>query len=115
MVFLTPSEGYVTIERTFRNVSSIDEHWGYSILIRMGRLDSQASTFSIKIKATAGSEEEIVLPGGATLRLPKFLEIEALAEELLPEPDTAYILRMGDIKLFCETEICVKLEISGEI
>jgi hypothetical protein len=84
----------------------------------MGRLDSPSRTsrFSIKIKATAGSDsEEIVLAGGATLKCPEFLEIEARSEELLQEPDTAYILRIGDIKLHCETNICVMLEISGDI
>jgi hypothetical protein len=53
---------------------------------------------------------------GWTIKVPKFLEVKALAQEMLPEPETDYILRLGDIQLFSLTmDICVKLEIDGEI
>ena len=54
MVFLRPSISCqpISIQRSFRNVSTTDERWGYYIVARMGRLDCPYSEFSIKLTVT---------------------------------------------------------------
>jgi len=49
--FLKPSRGVVTIERTFRQVSVLDERWGYYVVARLGRVECLHSRFTIKITA----------------------------------------------------------------
>jgi hypothetical protein len=60
-VFLQPTNADVSIERTFRNVSSRDERWGYYVIVRLGRLNVQNSRYSLRFTAEIG-EITIVSP-----------------------------------------------------
>lgn len=62
MVFLKPTlcSEPISIQRSFRNVSTTDDLWGYYVVIRMGRLDCPYSEFRLKIAATKSNSVLII-------------------------------------------------------
>ena len=51
MLFLRFLNEAVSIERTFKDVSTVDGLWGYYVVVRMGRLDSLFANFSMRVTA----------------------------------------------------------------
>jgi hypothetical protein len=119
MLVLKPSRGVVSIERTFENISSSREDWGYILVVRMGRLQCPYTQFSLRATVIVSSEGRPVRRI-LTLLTDQVLHrnpiVEAYIHDLLPAPDMAYTLRLGrvNVPVDVKTTVLVKLDVYGE-
>jgi hypothetical protein len=89
----------------------MDNHWGYYVICRMGRLDCPRNhKYSIKFSITATTN-----CGGTCTR---YISSIIPVSELLPETEVAYVLRLGGrvkLELDKKYNILVRFEIIGDI
>lgn len=118
LVLLTLATGRVVLHQTVKDMSTMDERWGYKLVARMGRLDVPESSFSIRVLAAK-------VQGSVTLHLKPHshfqkvvtteeLLMEAKIDELLLEPEIFYTLHLGTI-YFDEPDTMSDVRITIEI
>jgi len=117
-VLLTPARGRVVIHQTVKDVSTMDERWGYNLVARMGRLDVPEACFSIRVLAAKvqGSVTLNLNPHSHFQKVVTTEEVlmEAKIDELLFEPEIFYTLHLGTI-YFDEPDSLSDVRITLEI
>jgi hypothetical protein len=100
----------------------MDERWGYYLVGRMGRLGCPYSQFSVRITITKLPSKSDPVGNysqhSANSEKPRVSEenvlLAASIKQILPDPEIAYTLRLGEIRLKepdVKINILVKLEI----
>jgi len=120
MMILKPSMGVITIERTFKNISTTDYVWGFYVVSRMARTSFLDSKVTIRCTVTTTRSEALFDNKYAKVLMPersismRCCILEENAEQLMPRVNTAYVLRLGEVIPLKAGEmynVCVKLEV----
>src|SRR5271170_6574550 len=110
MVVLRRSSGMVRIQKKFEDITTLDELWGYHVLIRMGRLDCEDSEYQVRVTIVTR------IPGdGRTKEIGRESFIFPV-KELLPKSEEAYVLRFGRVKLDRDVHatVDVRVDVLGD-
>jgi hypothetical protein len=123
MMLLKPSMGVITIERTFKNISTTDYVWGFYVVSRMARIFFLDSKVTIRCTVTTTRSEALFDNKYAKVLIPersismRCCILEENAEQLMPRVNTAYVLRLGEVIPLKAGEmynVRVKLEVECE-
>jgi hypothetical protein len=117
MIVLKPSIGVISIERTFREISTIDEHWGYYVVTSIGRLECPDTDFNLRVTVITSRPEDIFDNHAIKRFLPsrmvtkREIIVTAQVNNLLPKTDTTYVIRLGKINLERDKQYDVRVRI----